>query len=126
MKKFILLLVAVAVLLCALIFSASQAADLSGTWSSKTVIPSGETDEVTLTLEKAEADYKGKISDSLGLVTEAEIYRFAFSDNKVTFNFAINDGSEISIELTLTDGKLVGTWSDPSGESGSLELAQQK
>jgi hypothetical protein len=126
MKKLILLLVAVAVFLCALIFSAPQTDDLSGIWTGKTVVPTGETDDLTMILEKTADGYKGKISDSLGLVTEAAIYSFVFKDNKVTLSFAINDGTEIAVELTLTEGKLVGTWSDPGGESGSLELSKQK
>ena len=126
MKKLILLLVAVIVFLCALIFSAPQADDLSGTWLGNTVVPSGETDELTMILEKTADGYKGKISDSLGMVTEAAIYSFVLRDNKVTLNFAINDGTEIVVELTLTEGKLVGAWSDPGGESGSLELSKQK
>jgi hypothetical protein len=126
MKKLILLLVAVAVFLCALIFSAPQADDLSGTWTGKTVIPSGESDDLTMILEKTADGYKGKISDSIGLVTEAAIYSFVLKDDKVTLNFAISDGTEIAVELTLTEGKLVGTWSDPGGESGNLELAKQK
>jgi len=126
MKKLVLLAIAVTALLCALIFSAPQAENLSGTWIGKTVVPSGETDEVTVILDKAPDGYKGKISDSLGLVTEAEIYNYAFNEGKIAFEFAINDGTEIMIELTLTEGKLVGTWSDPSGSSGSLELSKQK
>jgi hypothetical protein len=126
MKKLILLLVAVIVFLCALIFSAPQADDLSGTWLGNTVVPSGETDELTMILEKTADGYKGKISDSLGMVTEAAIYSFVLRDNKVTLNFAINDGTEIAVELTLTEGQLVGAWSDPGGESGSLELSKQK
>ena len=126
MKKLILLLVAVIVFLCVLIFSAPQADDLSGTWLGNTVVPSGETDELTMILEKTADGYKGKISDSLGMVTEAAIYSFVLRDNKVTLNFAINDGTEIAVELTLTEGQLVGAWSDPGGESGSLELSKQK
>ena len=126
MKKLILLLIAAVVLLCALVFSAPQAEDLSGTWIGKTVVPSGESDDLTMILEKTADGYKGKISDSLGKVTEAAIYSFVLKDNKVTLNFAINDGTEIAVELTLTEGKLVGSWSDPGGESGSLELSKQK
>jgi hypothetical protein len=126
MKKLTLIAAAIIVLLCALVFSAPQAENLSGTWVGKTVVPSGETDEVTLTLDKAPDGYKGKVSDTLGLVTEAEIYNYTFNEDKIAFAFSINDGTEITIELTLTEGKLVGAWSDPSGSSGSLELSKQK
>lgn len=126
MKKLILLLAAITLVLCALIFSAQQADDLAGTWMGKTAVPSGETDELTLVLEKAEDGYKGKISDTLGLVTDAEIYNFVFKDGKLTFNFILNEGGEITNELTLTEGKLVGSWSYAAeSSSGSTEFVRK-
>jgi len=125
MKKLVFLALALAVLLCALVFSAQQEIDLAGTWVGNTIVPSGETDELTLVLEKDPEGYKGKISDSLGLVTEAGIYNCAFKDGKMTFNFSLNDGAEISTEFALTEGKLVGTWSHPEGSSGSAELVRK-
>jgi hypothetical protein len=125
MRRFVLILTAIVLLMAALVLAASQEVDLAGTWKGATAVPSGETDELTLILEKLPDGYKGKISDSVGMVTEAEVYNFAFKEGKLTFNFSLNDGAEISIEMTLTEGKLVGFWSHPEGSSGSVELIRQ-
>ncbi len=125
MKTLALLLAALVLLLVVAVFAAPQTADLAGVWKGKTGVPSGETDEVTLTLEKFEGTYKGKISDSLGMVTDADIYNFSFADEKVAFDFYLDEGVPISVELTLTDGKLVGSWSDEGGSSSGMELARE-
>jgi len=126
MKRCVLLPAALILAVSGLVFAAAQEVDLTGTWKGATAVPSGETDELTLALEKGPEGYKGKISDSVGMVTDAEVYNFAFKEGKLNFNFSLNDGSEIAIELTLTEGKLVGLWSHPEGASGSVELIRQE
>lgn len=125
MKTLALVLAAIVLFFVVVVFAAPQAGDLAGTWKGKTIVPSGDSDEVTLTLEKAEGTYKGKITDSLGMVTDADISNVAFADKKLTFDYCLNNGVPISIELTLTEGKLVGFWSDPDGASGSLEFSRE-
>ncbi len=125
MKKLALLLAVLVLLFVTIVFAVPQAADLAGTWKGKTGVPSGETDEVTLVLEKSENTCIGKISDSLGMITDAEIFNFTFADKKLTFDFYLDEGNQISIELTLTEGKLVGSWSDGGGNSAGLELSRE-
>lgn len=125
MKTNVVLALTLALLASALAGGAQQATDLSGDWKGTTVVPGGETDEMTLVLAKTQETYTGKISDAMGMVTDAEIYAVAFKDGKLTFNFTLNDGVEISIELVLTEGKLVGSWTHPEGAAGSLELIRQ-
>lgn len=125
MKTSVLLAAAFLLLTGALAGAAQQDVDLTATWKGTTVIPGGETDEMTLVLAKSPEGYTGKISDAVGLITEAEIYNAAFKEGKLTFSCTLNDGVEISIELTLTEGKLLGLWSHPEGASGGIELIRQ-
>ncbi len=125
MKTLAILLAAIVLLFVVVMFAAPEPADLAGVWKGKTGVPSGETDEVILTLEKSEGTYKGKITDSLGMVTDADISNVAFADQKLTFDFYLDEGVPISVELTLTDGKLVGSWSDDGGSSSGMELARE-
>ncbi len=125
MKTLALVLAAIVLLFVVVMFAAPEPADLAGVWKGKTGVPSGETDEVTLTLEKSEGSYKGKITDSLGMVTDADISNVAFADQKLTFDFYLDEGVPISVALTLTEGKLVGSWSDEGGSSSGMELARE-
>jgi len=125
MKKLVVLLAALILPFVVVVFAAPQAVDLAGIWKGTTGVPSGETDEVTMTLEKSEGTYKGKISDSLGLVTDADISNVAFADQKLTFDFYLDEGVPISVELTLTDGKLVGSWSNDEGSSSGMEFVRE-
>lgn len=124
MKTLVLILAALILLLVVAVFAVPPAADLAGTWKGTTVVPSGETDEVTLTLEKREDGWQGRITDTLGMVTDAAISNFAYVDGRVTFDFSLDDGSGISIELTYSEGKLEGFWSGDGGESGRLEFTR--
>ena len=125
MKTLALVLAAIVLLFVVVLFAAPEPVDLAGVWKGKTGVPSGETDEVTLTLEKSEDTYKGKLSDSLGMVTECPLDNFAFADGKMSFDFYLDSGECISTVLTLTEDKLIGSWSDAGGASGSLELSRE-
>jgi hypothetical protein len=103
-----------------------HAGDLSGTWVSKTLVGNEQSeDNVTLVLAKTGDSYTGTLTDSLGLATDCELKDVKFSENKLTFSFIVNDGTEVTAEMSLTGEKLIGGWSSPDS-SGSFEFELKK
>jgi hypothetical protein len=103
-----------------------QASDLSGTWVGKTLVGNEQSEDyVTLVLAKTGDSYAGTLTDSLGLATNCELKDVKFSENKLTFNFIVNDGTEVTAELSITGEKLVGGWSSPDS-SGNFEFELKK
>lgn len=109
---------------------AATKADVAGTWRGTAVINDGEAQlEIVVVIDRAEAGYTGKLSDTTGMVPETELRQIAFKDNKLTFEFdlAQSMGSTlIKIELLLDKETLKGLWFDPDGNSGAIELTLQK
>jgi len=104
--------------------------DVIGAWAGTAVVDNGSSQvEITVVIEKAEAGYTGKISDSTGMVPETPLRQIAFKDNKLTFEFDLAQGngtSLIKIELLYDKETLKGVWFDPEGNSGAIELALKK
>jgi len=107
-----------------------QQVDLSGTWVGETEVPGAtEPDKLTLVFEKKDGEYTGKISDSMGMVQDAECEDLEFEDNTLTFNFLVNTGEEylrVDVTLTVEGDKMKGDWQTEDGSSGSIELEKQK
>lgn len=131
-RSFVLPVVALAVL--ALIAGAAfsqvpKKPDVIGTWLGTAVVGDGSQVEITVVIEKAEAGYSGKLSDSTGMVPETPLRQIALKDDKLTFEFDLPQGAEtslIKIELLLDNETLKGVWFDPDGNSGAIELALKK
>ena len=103
--------------------------DVIGTWLGTAVVGDGSQVEITVVIEKTEAGYSGKLSDSTGMVPETPLRQIALKDNKLTFEFDLLQGAEtslIKIELLLDKETLKGVWFDPDGNSGAIELAFKK
>jgi hypothetical protein len=104
--------------------------DVIGTWLGTAVVgDDGSQVELTVVIEKSEAGYSGKLSDSSGMVPETPLRQIALKDNKLTFEFDLLQGAEtslIKIELLLDQETLKGVWFDPDGNSGAIELALKK
>jgi hypothetical protein len=107
-----------------------QQVDLSGKWVGQTEVPNAaEPDKLTLVLEKKEAGYTGKISDSMGMLQETELENVEFKDNKLSCNFLVNTGESylrVHITLTVEENKMNGNWEGEDGSSGSVELEREK
>jgi hypothetical protein len=131
MKKSALIFVFLIFLLA--LFSATflgQQADLSGKWLGQAEVPNAsEPDKLTVVLEKKEAGYKGKISDSMGMLQDAELENLEFKDNKLTCNFLVNTGAgDLKVQMTLTveGNKMNGFWEAADGSSGKVDLEREK
>jgi hypothetical protein len=110
-------------------FSYCLGDDISGTWVGETEIPDQGTDELTLVLEKADDSYTATISDSFGMLTDAECEDLEYKDNVLTFNFSIYDGySSMSVYITLNvDGNtMAGKWETEEGDTGAIEMEKKE
>lgn len=105
-------------------------ADVVGTWTGlATVDNQGTGFDISMALAKVEAGYAGKFSDASGAIPETELRDVVFKDNKMTCLFDLPEtmGSLlISMELTLENESLKGTWYGSDGSSGTIELALKK
>jgi len=131
MKKTLLILVATALALLILgagLF-AQKKPDVIGTWIGYAVVGDGSRVDITLVIDKGEAGYTGKLSDTTGLVPESPLKEIVFKDGKLTFEIDLAQGMEsqlIKIELTLENETLNGAWFDPEGNSDVIELTLKK
>lgn len=110
-------------------FSYCLGDDISGTWVGETEIPNQGTDELTLVLEKAGDSYTATLSDSFGMLTDAECEDLEYKDNVLTFNFSIYDGySSMSVYITLNvDGNtMAGKWKTEEGDTGAIEMEKKE
>jgi hypothetical protein len=116
------------VLSCGMSFS--QQVDLSGTWVGPTEVPdASEPDMLTLVLKKEEGTYSGTISDSMGMLQDAEIEDVEFKDNTLTFTFQVDAGGaylSVTTSLTLKGDKMSGYWETDDGNSATIELERKK
>ena len=110
--------------------SLGQQADLSGKWVGQAEVPNAtEPDKLTVVLEKKEGGYNGKISDSMGMLQDAELEDLEFKDNKFTCNFLVNTGEgylRVHMTLTVEGDKMNGYWEAEDGSSGKVELEKEK
>jgi hypothetical protein len=110
-------------------FAFCLADDISGTWVGETEVPDQGTDELTLILEKAGDGYTAAISDSFGMLMEAECEDLEYKDNVLTFNFSIYDGySTMTVYITLeVDGNIMtGQWEVEEGDTGAINMEKKE
>ena len=130
MKKITLLFTLTVFVLAAatgLIFG--QSVDLSGTWVGETEIPDEiEPDVMTLVITKEDEGYSAKISDSMGLLVNAECEDFEFKENELTFNCGVDTGEEfltVYITVKVEGDTMTGFWETDDGSTGSIELTKK-
>lgn len=106
------------------------ATDLSGTWVGETEVPDmGEPDILTLVIEEVDGKYQGKISDSMGMLEDADCMELELEENELTFNFEVFTGAEYMIvytTLTVEGDNMKGYWETADGSSGSVDLDRKK
>ena len=130
MKKITLLFTLTVFVLAAatgLIFG--QSVDLSGTWVGETEIPDEiEPDVMTLVITKEDEGYSAKISDSMGMLVNAECEDFEFKENELTFNCGVDTGEEfltVYITVKVEGDTMTGFWETDDGSTGSIELTKK-
>ncbi len=126
----IIALAALFVLAGAAFPQAPKNADIVGTWVGTAMGGDGVTPlEITVVIDKTAVGYSGKLGDTAGMVPESAMREIVFKDNKLTFDFDLAQGAQtllIKIELTLEAETLKGVWSDPDGNSDTIELKLKK
>jgi len=103
-------------------------ADISGTWIGETEIPDQGTDEMTLVLEKANDSYTGTISDSFGMLVDAECEDLEYTNHTLSFNINIFDGySDMTVFLSLKieGDTMTGYWETEEGQTGEITMEKQ-
>ena len=101
--------------------------DLSGTWSGDTPLSRG-TDAFTLVLNRDEESYSGTISDEAGLATRAPLLDVRFANGGLTFAFTAslpNRDLRIEVSLRLEGGRLVGSWTAETGDTGPFDFERK-
>jgi hypothetical protein len=134
MKKSLLVpiitLAALSLLAGAAFSQAAKKPDIVGNWLGTAVISEDGTQiDIVVVIDKTEAGYAGKLSDTNGMVPESPLKEIVFRDNKLTFDFDLAQATGttlIKIELTLEGETLKGVWFDPDGNSGTISLALKK
>ena len=131
MKRALLVTLTVLAVLAGISYAqAPKKPDVDGTWVGTAVVgDDGTAVEITVVIEKAQAGYAGKLSDSTGLVPETPLREIVFKDNKLAFEFDLTQGTDtalIKIELVLEAETLKGAWTDPDGNSGAISLTLKK
>jgi hypothetical protein len=131
MKKTLLVLAVVAVALFALVSGAiaQKKPDVAGTWVGYAIVGDGSRVDFTVVIEKGEAGYTGKLSDTAGMIPESPLRNIVFKDKKLTFDFDFPqdmDSVLIRLELTMENETLKGAWFDPDGDSNIVELTLKK
>ena len=131
MKRKIFILSALVVfmaLFCS--FAHSQNKNIEGTWVGTTEIPDiPEPVGVTLVIEKVDEKYKCFVSDSTGMIQDAEAEDFEFDDNKLSFRFEFFDGEQSTMILIYLEVKgdiMLGYWEHPEGDSAPVEIKKKK
>lgn len=110
-------------------FAFCLADDISGTWVGETEIPDQGTDELTLILEKAGDGYTATISDSFGMLMDAECEDLEYEDNVLTFNFSIYDGYSsmiVYIILKVDENTMTGQWETGEGDTGAINMEKKE
>jgi hypothetical protein len=110
-------------------FALSLADDISGTWLGQTEIPDQGTDEMTLVIEKAGDTYTGTISDSFGMLVDAQCEDLDYKDNVLSFNISIYDGySTMTVYITLkVEGNtMTGQWETEEGDTGEITMEKKE
>jgi len=121
MKKIISIILITTVLMVTTVLFGGAAADLSGTWEGPTYAEEAGIDLIfTLTLTQEGDAITGHLQDDQGYI-DCEITNAALEGNAFTFNAVAEtpDGSmDMSFEMKLEAGKLVGSWTAADTVSG--------
>jgi hypothetical protein len=110
-------------------FAFCQNDDISGTWEGETEIPEQGTDELTMVIENAGDSYTATLSDSFGMLMDAECEDLEYKDNVLTFKFSIYDGySSMTIYITLeVEGNtMTGQWETEEGDTGAINMEKKE
>jgi len=104
--------------------------DIVGTWLGTAVVSEDDTQiEITVVISKTEVGYAGKLSDASGMISEADLRKLDFKDNKLSCEFDLVEPTGITlieIEMALENDTLKGNWSSPEGDSGTIEIKRQR
>ncbi len=126
-RSFLAVLFAVSLVASIGSIAAAAQDSLVGTWVGQTEVPDEGTDQVTLIITKTDKGFAGTIADSLGQIQgAAEIKDLTVADGAVTGNFALVDGSTVTIKLKLDAGALKGNWAHESGSTGEMTLQRKR
>lgn len=110
--------------------SYGQEMDLSSTWVGETEVPDmAEPDVLTLVIEEVDGKYHGTISDSMGMLADAECKELELEENELAFNFEVFTGAEymiVYVTLTVEGDNMSGYWETADGSSGAVDLERQK
>jgi hypothetical protein len=120
---------ALAVLAAPAFAQVSPKVDLSGTWTGFTVLGEGVRAEFSLTLQKTEGGYAGKITSEDGVIPEMTIKDVTFAEPLLEFSVDFPDSSGtvlIKIGLKYENETLKGVWANPDGDSNAIELQRKK
>jgi hypothetical protein len=118
----------VVLLACAVVIpsaSLGAAEDPAGLWVGITEVPEQGTDQVTLTISKANGGLTGAMSDSLYMVAKEDLRDVRFADGILTFGFTLTDGTAMTMKLTLTGHRMAGEWQTPDGEVGAITFERK-
>ncbi len=110
------------------VLSFSQDIDLTGTWMGSTVVPDQGEDEMTLVVKKDDGKYAATLSDSFGMLMDAECEEFEFKEGTVTFSLTIAAEMEsltVWITLEVEEDTMKGYWETAEGDQGDIELKKQ-
>jgi hypothetical protein len=110
------------------LYGLPQAPDFSGAWSGET-LARNQKNILTLVFVKNGDSYSGTISDAFGRLDKVPLQDLRVDKGEMTFYFmSSSSGQEIRFETTvrLNGGKLAGTWTAETGDTGSFEMERKK
>jgi len=88
---------------------ALQDDDLVGTWNGRMQIPNFGRYEMTLVLEKANSEYKGTVSDTIGYIAEGtEVENLEIDGNDLYCTFGLTDGTTVYLTLEADGDTMIG------------------
>ena len=124
-KSKIVFLLVIVLLLALAAFAAVP--EYEGFWTGTAELPGQVVDEITLVLVKTGTGYAGVISDTLGIIApETSLAGVKIEGTVLIFHFPAVDGLTIASHLKAHGGRMAGTWADPDGGSGKIELTRKK
>ena len=123
-RKGLLILAVIAVTLPSVPLGAAE--DPVGEWIGTTEVPDQGTDQVVLTIRKADGGYGGLMTDSLGMVAKVDLQDVQFADGILSFGFSLTDGAQMTMKLKVTGDKMTGEWRHPEGDVGTITFERKK
>ena len=104
--------------------------DITGTWAGETEAPDFEDpDRITMVIKNVDGQFTGTVSDSFGMMNEAECEDVELEGTKLTMNVEIvnPDGEYIRVWITLNveGDTMKGHWESEDGETNTIDLERQ-